>query len=107
MGEVVEHSTQYLSDTDLHAIATYLKSLFQMFNGDAFRAAHGEIFATFSKIQPYLGELRTASAEPEFCHHMETVVMAAPHAEAIITRRREAIRAGVKARARQQTQSAS
>ncbi len=27
MGEVVEHSTQYLSDTDLHAIATYLKSL--------------------------------------------------------------------------------
>jgi hypothetical protein len=76
-------------------------------DGDAFRAAHGEIFATFSKIQPYLAELRTASAEPEFCHHMETVVMAAPDAEAMITRRRQAIRAGVKARARQQTQSAS
>ncbi|WP_321815341.1 MULTISPECIES: cytochrome c [unclassified Paraburkholderia] len=27
MGEVVEHSTQYLSDIDLHAIAVYLKSL--------------------------------------------------------------------------------
>src|SRR5215217_6815085 len=35
-------------------------------DGDAFRAAHGEIFATFSKIQSYLGELRTVSVEPEF-----------------------------------------
>lgn len=76
-------------------------------DGDAFRAAHGEIFATFSKIQPYLAELRTASAEPEFCKHIETVVMAAPDAEAILTRRREAIRAGVKARALQQAQSQS
>lgn len=28
--------------------------------GDAFRAAHGEIFAVFSKIQPFLAELRAA-----------------------------------------------
>ena len=27
MGEVIEHSTQYLNDADLHAIAVYLKSL--------------------------------------------------------------------------------
>src|SRR5256885_13973598 len=66
---------------------------------DAFLAAHGEIFATFSKIQPYLAELRTASAEPEFCKYVETVVMAAPDAEAILKRRREAIRAGAKAAA--------
>lgn len=76
-------------------------------DGDAFRAAHGEIFATFSKIQPYLAELRTASAEPEFCKHMEAVVMAAPDAEAILSRRREAIRAGVKARTQPQTKSTS
>jgi hypothetical protein len=67
-------------------------------DGDAFRAAHGEIFATFSKIQPYLAELRTASGEPEFCKHIETVVSAAPDAEAILMRRREAIRAAAKAR---------
>src|SRR6476659_10043701 len=30
-------------------------------DGDSFRAAHGEIFATFSKIQPFLAELRSAS----------------------------------------------
>jgi hypothetical protein len=71
-------------------------------DGDAFRAAHGEIFATFSKIQPYLAELRKASGEPEFCKHLETVVMAQRDAEAILKRRREAIRAAVKARSEPQ-----
>ena len=74
-------------------------------DGDAFRAAHGEIFATFSKIQPCIAELRTASAEPEFCKHMETVVKAAPDAETILTRRRDAIRAAAKARALQANSS--
>src|SRR5436190_16425362 len=65
-------------------------------DGDAFRAAHGEIFATFSKIQPFLHELRAACAEPEFCEHMEAVVMAARDAEGLLKRRREAIRAAAK-----------
>lgn len=68
-------------------------------DGDAFRAAHGEIVATFGKIQPWLAELRQASGEPEFCKHMEAVVMADPQAEAMMERRREAIRAHVKAKA--------
>lgn len=68
-------------------------------DGDAFRAAHGEIFATFSKIQPHLAELRAASNEPDFARHMEEVVMAAPGAEETLSRRREAIRAAAKARA--------
>jgi hypothetical protein len=67
-------------------------------DGDAFRAAHGEIIATFSKIQPFLAEMRSASGEPEFCKHIEAVVMAAPDAETTLTRRREAIRAMVRAR---------
>lgn len=67
-------------------------------DGDAFRAAHGEIFATFGKIQPFLAELRTVSAEPEFCKHLESVIMADPNAEAMLKRRREAILATVKAR---------
>src|ERR1700739_3363497 len=33
-------------------------------DADAFRAAHDEIFATFSKIHPHLAELRAASGEP-------------------------------------------
>ena len=63
-------------------------------DGDAFRAAHGEIFLTFSKIHPFLAELRAASGEPEFCRHLEAVVLAAPDAEAVLARRRDAVRAG-------------
>jgi hypothetical protein len=67
-------------------------------DADAFRAAHGEIFATFSKIQPFLAEMRAASGEPELCKHIEAVVLSAPDAEAILARRRDAIRAAAKAR---------
>jgi hypothetical protein len=67
-------------------------------DGDAFRSAHSEIFATFSKIQPFLAELRSASGEADFCKHMEAVVLAAADAEAILKRRREAIRTAAKAR---------
>jgi hypothetical protein len=75
-------------------------------DGDAFRAAHGEILATFAKIQPFLAEMRSASGELDFCKHMETVVMAAPNAETTLTRRREAMRAGITTR-KQQPEKAS
>jgi hypothetical protein len=69
-------------------------------DADAFRAAHSEVFATFSKIYLYLDELRNASGEPDFCKHLETVVLSTPNAEAILKRRREAMRAAAKARRR-------
>jgi hypothetical protein len=62
-------------------------------DADAFRAAHDEIFATFSKVHPFLTELRTASGEPEFCKDIESVVVAAPNATAILERRRRVLRA--------------
>lgn len=61
-------------------------------DAEAFRGAHSEVFATFSKIHPFLAELRAASGEPEFCRHLETVVLATPEAEAILERRRTALR---------------
>jgi hypothetical protein len=67
-------------------------------DGDAFRAAHGEIVATFSKIHPFLAELRAASGESDVCKHIEAVVLAVPDAEALLARRAEAIRAALKAR---------
>jgi tRNA-Thr(GGU) m(6)t(6)A37 methyltransferase TsaA len=63
---------------------------------DAFLAAHGEIFLAFAKIQPFLAQIRAASGETDFCRHMEAVVMAAPNAEAVLTRRREAARAAAR-----------
>ncbi len=67
-------------------------------DGDAFRAAHGEIFATFCKIQPFLANLRAASQEPGLCRHMEAVVMADPDATGILERRRQRLRANAVAR---------
>lgn len=76
-------------------------------DADSFRAAHGEIFATFSKINPFLGQLREASGERDFCKHIEAVVMAMPDAEAILTRRREALRNAAKARESEKLRSAA
>jgi hypothetical protein len=65
-------------------------------DGDAFRAAHGEVFLTFSKVHPFLAELRVAAGEPEFCRHLETVVLAAPGAAEVMARRRAAAQAANK-----------
>jgi hypothetical protein len=67
-------------------------------DADAFRAAHGEIFTAFSKIQPFLAELRAATGEAQYCAHMETVVLGAPHGQAILERRRKAALAAARAR---------
>jgi hypothetical protein len=67
-------------------------------DGEAFRAAHGEVFATFSKVQPFLSEMRAASGETDFCRHLEAVVLGASGAEAILSRRREAALAAARAR---------
>lgn len=64
---------------------------------DAFLAAHTEVFATFSKVRPFLAELRATSEEPDFCKHLETVVMAMPGVDALLIRRRAAWLAAAKA----------
>lgn len=67
-------------------------------DADAFRAAHAEVFATFGKVQPFLDELRRTSGEPDFCKHVEAVVLGAPDAQALLDRRRGALRAAARAR---------
>lgn len=59
---------------------------------DAFLAANGEIILTFSKIQPFVAQARALTGEPEFCRHIESVVMAMSDAEATLARRRDAAR---------------
>jgi|SRR5271154_5691642 len=76
-------------------------------DAEAFRAAHSEIFATFSKIDLYLAELRTASGEPDLCKHLEAVVLSTPNVETILKRRREVLSAAAKARQRKKRESVS
>ena len=61
-------------------------------DADAFRAAHGEMFGTFAKVEPFLAEMRVTFNEPAFCRHFEEVVKGAPDAADILTRRREGLR---------------
>ena len=68
-------------------------------DGEAFLAAHNEIFITFAKVCPFLSELRIAAGEPDFCRHIEAVVLGAPGAEAIMTHRRSSAIAAAKVRA--------
>ena len=75
-------------------------------DGDAFRAAHGEIVSTFAKVYPFLTEMRAMSGEPTYLKHMEAVVMAMPDAEARLTRYVEAFRAAARARRDAQSKAA-
>ena len=45
---------------------------------EMFRAASGEIFETFSKILPFLPQLRERSGNPDFARYIESVVMGFP-----------------------------
>lgn len=67
-------------------------------DADAWRAAHGEAVLAFAKVHPFLAELRAAAGEPEFCRHLEAVVLGAPDAEATLARRRAAALAAADAR---------
>lgn len=73
---------------------------------ESFRAAHGEIFATFSKMHPFLAQLRAARAQPALYSHLESVVMAAPDAPATLERLRNSLLAAAKARAAKASESA-
>lgn len=64
---------------------------------DMFMAAHGEIVGFFSKVQPFLGEMR-AKIGPHVLKHVEAVVMAMPDAEAELGRRRARLKANWEAK---------
>jgi hypothetical protein len=68
-------------------------------DADAFRAAHGEMFGTYAKVEPFLAEMRTVFGEPSFLQHFEAVVIGAPDAAGILSRRREGLRAAFASRA--------
>ena len=56
----------------------------QMFNDTSF-----EHIAVFSKVQPFLEELRATSGVPQYLRHLEEVVTRMPNSEALIARMRE------------------
>ena len=74
---------------------------------EMFRAANNEIVATFSKIQPFLDQLRTLRSNPNFSIHMETLVMGVPGAAELLELRRKQFRAAAEKRASARRQPSS
>lgn len=66
---------------------------------EMFRAANNEIVATFAKVEPFLEQLRDARSNPNFCRHMEFVVMGLPGAKELLELRRKQFRDAAKKRA--------
>ncbi len=66
---------------------------------EMFADAHGEHLIVFSKIEPFLPELREAMNSPKYMKNLETLVMKMPDAKEILAARREMIKRMMTARA--------
>ena len=74
---------------------------------EMFRAANNEIVATFAKIQPFIEQLRSVRSNPNFCIHMETLVMGVPGALELLELRRKQFRSAAEKRAAAQQKAPS
>lgn len=53
-----------------------------------FLDANSEHIIVFARIQPFLAEIREIIKEPDYCLHLETLVMKVPHAKEKMESRR-------------------
>ena len=63
-----------------------------------FADAHGEHVIVFSKIEPFLSELRETMGSPKMFSNLETLVMKMPDAKETLAGRREMMKRMVEAR---------
>ena len=66
---------------------------------EMFNDANGEHIVVFSKIQPFLNELRQTLDNPNMLANLEKLIMRMPDAEAMLTKRREMMKRWMQARA--------
>lgn len=65
---------------------------------EMFADAHGEHILIFSKIEPYLSEVREMMGGSKFLLNLETLIMKAPDAKEMLAGRREMIKRMMQAR---------
>jgi hypothetical protein len=66
---------------------------------EMFNDANAEHIVVFSKIQPFLNELRQILDNPNMLVNLEKLIMRMPDAEAMLTKRREMMKRWMQARA--------
>lgn len=67
-----------------------------------FNEANGEHLAVFSKIEPFIAEIRQVSGMPNYMQNLEKVVMSMPDAKERMTRFREMLKQAAASRAQAQ-----
>lgn len=65
---------------------------------EMFNDAQGEHTVVFSKVEPFLAELRATMGNPKMLANLETLVMRQPNAKEMLAGRREMIKRMVEAR---------
>ena len=66
---------------------------------EMFADAHGEHVLVFSKVEPFLEEIRTILQSPKFLSNLERLIMKAPDAKEMLAARREMLKRWMQARA--------
>lgn len=66
---------------------------------EMFADAHGEYIVVFSKIEPYLSEIRETFGSPGYLKNLETLIMKMPDAKERLAKSREMIKRMKQARA--------
>ncbi len=65
---------------------------------EMFADANGEHLIVFSKIEPYLEEIRAAMGNPRFLNNLETLIMKMPDAKEVLAARRAMMQRMIEAR---------
>jgi hypothetical protein len=66
---------------------------------DMFFDSANEAFVVFSKVQPYVAELRVLMGNPNYLKHLDDLIMRQPHALETLEQRRELMKRWMQARA--------
>lgn len=66
---------------------------------EMFADAHGEHIIVFSKIEPFLEEIRAIMGSPKYLANLEKLIMKAPGAKEMLAGRREMMKRMMQARA--------
>lgn len=66
---------------------------------EMFDETHGEHIVVFSKVEPFLEELRQTSGNPKYLHNLEQLIIKSPEDREMLAKRREMMKQWMQKRA--------
>ena len=74
---------------------------------EMFNDVQSEHIVAFSKIEPFLEEVRTILGNPGFLHNLEKLIMKSPEVKDVLAKRRETMKRWMQARAALQNEASA